>query len=475
MRIAAVMILAAGLLLGGCTKDYVTGGYSLNFYGEDQEVEMGREADRSIVAEYGLYADEELAAYIDRLGQQVARASQRPQLEYTFRLLDSPVINAFALPGGWVYMTRGILAHFNSEDELVGVLGHEVGHVVARHSVEQLSRAALAGAGVQLLQSVNVPLLGDAAGTSAALLFLKFSRGQETESDQLGVEYSTRLGYDAHRMAKFFETLERQSEASGGGGLPGFLSTHPDPGDREVKVNQLADQWQSQIDFKPKRTNPDDYLKRIEGIVYGKDPRQGFVENGMFYHPQLRFQFPVDERWNIQNSASVVQILAPDEKALLSFSISGERTAAAAADSFLARSGAKVLKRESTRVNGLPAVVLESSATSRDEEIRVLSTFIVLDEKVYAFHGFAYATVWNDYVALFQRTMTGFERLTNARIIAVQPERVRVRQAPIAGDLATVLREMGYGDKRLSELALLNGRNLTDRIDRGTWLKTVGK
>ena len=475
MRYAVVLILAGAMVLGGCSRDYVTGGYSFNLYNEDQEVEMGRQADPAIVAQYGLYPNEDLSKYLDRLGQEVARTSHRPQLEYTFRVLDSPVINAFALPGGWVYMTRGILAHFNSEDELIGVLGHEVGHVVARHGVEQMSRSALAGAGVQLLQSVNVPVLSDVAGTSVALMFLKFSRSQETESDGLGVEYSTKLGYNAHRMAAFFTTLQRQSEAAGGSGLPGFLSTHPDPGDREAEVNRLADQWQTQIKYKPKHTNPNDYLKRIDGIVYGDDPRQGFVENGVFYHPGLRFQFPVPEDWNIQNSPSVVQMMDPEEKALVSFSFSGERSAAAAADSFLARSGARVRKRESTRVNGVPAVVLESSASNRDLEVRILSYFIVLDEKIYAFHGFTYAATWGDYVAGFRRIMTGFQRLTSARIIAVKPERIRLRQVAQAGDLESVLRDMGYGDKRLSELALLNGRNLTDRIDKGEWLKTVGK
>jgi len=475
MRYAAVLILVGTVALGGCTKDYVTGGYSFNLYNEDQEVAMGRQADPAIVAQYGLYGSEELSAYIDQLGQDVARTSQRPQLEYTFRVLDSPVINAFALPGGWVYMTRGILAHFNSEDELVGVLGHEVGHVVARHGVEQMSRSALAGAGVQLLQSVNVPVLSDVAGTSVALMFLKFSRSQESESDGLGVEYSTRLGYDAHRMAAFFTTLQRQSEASGGSGLPGFLSTHPDPGDREAEVNRLTDQWQTQVKYKPKNTNPNDYLKRIDGIVYGDDPRQGFVENGVFYHPQLRFQFPVPEDWNIHNSPSVVQMMDPEEKALVSFSFSGERSAAAAADSFLARSGAKKLKRESTRVHGVPAVVLESSASNRDLEVRILSYFIVLEGKVYAFHGFTYAASWGSYVAGFRAIMTGFQRLTSARIIAVKPERIRLQQAPRAGDFESILRDLGYGDKRLSELALLNGRNLTDLVDKGDWLKTVGK
>jgi predicted Zn-dependent protease len=168
-------------------------------------------------------------------------------------------------------------------------------------------------------------------------------------------------------------------------------------------------------------------------------------------------------------------MMDPAEKALVSFSFSGERSAAAAADSFLARSGARVLKRESTRVNGVPAVALESSATSRDLEVRILSYFIVLDGKIYAFHGFTYSASWGEYVAGFREIMTGFERLTSARIIAVKPERIRLRQAPNAGNLESVLREMGYGDKRLSELALLNGRNLTDLVDKGEWLKTVSK
>ncbi|MEJ2720960.1 MAG: M48 family metallopeptidase, partial [bacterium] len=317
--VAAVLLtIATASAISSCTTDYVTGRKTFSLISESQEVEIGKEADPQIVAEYGLYDDPSLDEFVSALGARLAAVSQRPQLNYTFRVLDSPVVNAFALPGGYVYVTRGILAYFNSEDELAGVLGHEIGHVVARHSAEQLSRQQLAGLGLGLgvVLWEDFRPYAELAGAGLGLLMLKYSRGQESEADLLGVEYSTELGYNAHKMAGFFGTLQALS-GGGGQGLPSFLSTHPDPGDREVRVNRLAGEWQQKVNYKPLDTDPHAYLKRIDGIVYGDDPRQGYVENGVFYHPTMRFKFPVPSGWQVTNSASTVLMTSPEKNAVI--------------------------------------------------------------------------------------------------------------------------------------------------------------
>ena len=228
----SALLLVMLLIISACAVDYVTGKRTFNLISEQQEIQIGREADPSIIAQYGLYEDEKLAAYVNDIGQKIAAISHRSNLKYTFRVVDSPIVNAFALPGGWVYFTRGILAHFNSEEELAGVMGHEIGHVVARHGAEQMSKAQLAGIGLAGMSAVSPEFaqFGKLAEAGVGLLFLKFGRNQESESDKLGVEYSTKLGYDAHKMANFFRTIARLSQ-SHGGGLPNFLSTHPNPVD----------------------------------------------------------------------------------------------------------------------------------------------------------------------------------------------------------------------------------------------------
>jgi predicted Zn-dependent protease len=473
-RYAAIAALVA-LIGSGCTTDYVTGKRTFSIIGEDQEIEMGRQADASIVAQYGLYDDDAIAVYVDDLGQSVARVSHRPQLEYTIRVLDSPVVNAFALPGGWVYITRGILAHFNSEDELIGVLGHEIGHVTARHGAEQMSRQVLAGAGVELLGSLDVPLVGDVAGTSVGLLFLKFSRGQESESDRLGVEYATKLGYDSYRMADFFRTLARLSDQSGQS-LPGFLSTHPDPGDREVTVGQLTDEWRAKVAYKPKNVPPEAFLRRIDGMVYGDDPRQGYVDGGFFYHPKLKFRFPVPEGWQLHNTPSVVLMVAPEQKAIIRFTFAPEKSASAAADSFIARAGAPVKRREAKRFNGLSAVAVEMTTTAADgAAVHSLSYFIQFDAYVLVFHGLSYEADWRRYVIPIETTMTGMARENRPSVLGVKPWRVRVKAAPRSGDMATVLRAMGVAEEKLAELAILNGRSLSEQVGEGERLKLIGR
>lgn len=261
---------------------------------ESQEIAIGAEADPQIVAEYGLYESETLQAFINEKGQEMAAISHRSNLKFTFRILDSEVVNAFAVPGGYVYFTRGIMAHFNNEAEFAGVLGHEIGHITARHSVSQQTKALFGQLALitGLVIAPDLAQFAEEAMLGMQLVFLKFSRDHEKESDRLGVEYSTKVGYDAREMAGFFSTLERMQTQGGSARLPDFLSTHPNPGNRQTTVAKLAEEWQRKEGLTNPKVNRDSYLRLLEGLVYGPDPRQGFLENSVFYHPDLKFQFP---------------------------------------------------------------------------------------------------------------------------------------------------------------------------------------
>ena len=275
---------------------------------ESQEISMGKEYDPSVVAQYGLYENPSLQAFITEKGKQMAAISHRPNLPYEFKILDSPVVNAFAVPGGYVYFTRGIMGHFNNEAEFAGVLGHEIGHVTAKHAARQqrdqlLGQILLMGG---IIFSEKFRQFADVAQQGVGLLFLKNSRDHESESDKLGVEYSTKIGYDAHQMAGFFKTLKKLSPKDGA--IPTFLSTHPDPEDRYNKTNQMATDVQKTLDPATLKVNRNNYLKMIDGIIYGEDPKQGYVENSVFYHPELKFQFNVPASWQLLNTPSQIQM-----------------------------------------------------------------------------------------------------------------------------------------------------------------------
>jgi predicted Zn-dependent protease len=469
-----LMVFLPACLALSCAKDYVTGKRTFNLMSESQEIALGKEADPQIVDEYGLYDDPKLAEFVNRVGQDIVRVCHRPNLQYTFRVVDSPIVNAFALPGGWVYFTRGILAHFNSEAEMAGVMGHEVGHVTARHGAEQQSKGQLAqlGLGLGSVLSEDFNRFSGIAQLGVGLLFLKFSRGQESESDRLGVEYSTRLGYNAHEMANFFRTISRLS-GEGGERLPGFLSTHPNPDDREVRVNQLANEWQAKVPYQPKNLNRWDYLRMIDGIVYGEDPRQGFVENGMFYHPQLRFQFPVPDKWLVANSPRSVDMQSPEKNAGIQFTLGKGATPQQAADNFVTGAQASVIRRENARVHGLATVVLETSLQSQNTTLQVLSYFIQKDQNIFVFHGFTTPGVYSKFYGTFTTVMTGFDELRNQAALSKKPDRVRIETAKADGDLSTTLKSLGMKEEMLKELSILNGMALEERVKRGDPIKVV--
>jgi predicted Zn-dependent protease len=215
-------MVAVLLLIVSCAVNPVTGKREFMLLSTDDEIALGRNADRDIVAAYGEYQNPELAAYVTEIGLRMAEQSHRPDLPYAFRILDTPVINAFALPGGYVYVTRGIMAYLDSEAELAGVVGHEIGHVTARHSAQRYSQAQLAqlGLGIGSAVSSQFRRYSRYAEAGVGLLLLRFSRDDERQSDELGVTYATAVGYEAGEMARFFETLDRPSGSGRCAGWP---------------------------------------------------------------------------------------------------------------------------------------------------------------------------------------------------------------------------------------------------------------
>lgn len=475
------MAVICALVLGciGCVKDPVTGRATLNFMSESQEIQLGANSHDAVVQSMGLYEEGNWQPYIDGIGQEIATVSQRSNLEYTFNVVDSPVVNAFALPGGWIYFTRGILAHFNSEDELAGVMGHEVGHVVARHSAEQYSRQQLAsiGFGVAMVFSEDFRKFAGYAQMGMGLLFLKFSRNQESESDLLGVQYTSSLGYDSHQMAGFFRTIARLS-GEGGQSTPNFLSTHPNPLNREKRVHELADKYLAESSAKPRNNNANDYLRRLEGLVYGEDPRNGYLDTTRkaFYHPRWNIQFPVPSDWKMQRNALQIQFTPSEKDAGLMIMRDPKATdATSAADAFSKMEGLRVVDRKSITVNGFKTIRMASEIQSQNQSLGVVSYFMASNNHVFVGHGFAESSKFNNRLKTFEASLKKFSKLTYRPAKTKKPTRIRIKKAPRNDTLEANLSALGMKQDQLEKLALLNGMMLGDQVKRGRLLKTLGK
>lgn len=473
-------IMIALMCVVSCAKNPVTGKSELMLMSKEQEIAMGQQSDPEIVAFFGLYEDEELQRFIKEKGKQMAAISHRKDLPYEFKIVDSPVVNAFAVPGGFVYFTRGIMAHFNNEAEFAGVLGHEIGHITARHSAKQYSRAMLGQIGL-VAGSVISPefaQFADIAQTGLQLLFLKFGRDAESQSDKLGVEYSTKIGYDASEMAGFFSTLDRLSAQSGREAVPTFLSTHPDPADRETKVAKLAEEWRRKTKSTDLDVNRDSYLRMIDGLVYGEDPKQGFVENNVFYHPVLRFQFAIPSSWKVQNTPQQVQMVPADGRAVMMLTLAAGNSLEGAAQTVLQKYKLQAVDSKRETVNGLPAIVLIADQQPQQQQaaqqaLRTLMYFIQYGGNIYNLIGASTQADFNAYMQLFQSTMGTFRELTEPSRINKQPERVRVKTVGQNGTLAQALSSLQVNQKRMEELAVLNGMTLNDRVERGMLIKVI--
>lgn len=472
-------IISSYFLVESCAKNPVTGKSQVVLMSESQEIAMGQEADPQIIAQFGLYGDSALQRFINEKGKQMAAISHRPNLEYHFRIVDSEVLNAFAVPGGYVYFTRGIMAHFNNEAEFAGVLGHEIGHITARHSVIQQRNQLLGQVGLIAGVIIN-PELGrfaELASQGLGLLFLKFGRDDERQSDELGVEYSTKIGYDAKQMSHFFNTLERQGAKSGSQELPEFLSTHPNPGDRLATTAKLASEWQKKLNLQNPQVNRNEYLRRIDGLIYGEDPKQGFLENNVFYHPELKFQFPVPQGWMYQNTPQMVQIAPRDGKALMMFMLARGNSLQEAANNAAQQYQLTVGETRSVSVNGLPALYMVADQVNQQTQqvIRTLSYFIQYNNTIYHFIGVSGVNDFNAYAGQFSNVAQNFRPLTDAAKLNKKADRVRIRTVGTATTLSQALLSFNMPQSRLEELAILNGMKLTDNVPKGTMIKIIAQ
>lgn len=471
IRLRLPTLSACALTAFACAKNPVTGRRELSLVSESQEVAMGLEAAKDAARQMGVYPDSQLQAYVSSLGSPMARASERPNLPWSFTVIDDPVVNAFALPGGPIFITRGILGYMNSEAQLVSVLGHEIGHVTAKHSVNQMSKAQLAQIGLVGAMIVRPELqqFGQLGGQALGVLFLKFGRDDETQADGLGFRYLTARSYDPREMAEMFKTLQRVS--GGSQRTPEWLSTHPDPGNRVAKTQERIAAWTRPAG--PLSVNRDSFLRRIDGLVFGEDPRAGFFQQATFFHPALKFRFDFPNGWRTQNSAEQVAGVSAQQDAIVVLSPAGNTAPQQAAAQFMSQQGIQSLGSSNASINGLPASVAQFTAKTDQAIIAGYAAFIQLDGATYRVLAYTGQQAIGSYDAAFRSAIGSFQRVSDARILGVKPQRIRLVQlrAPMS---LTQFQQQYPSPIAIELLAVINGLDSpSTTLAAGQWVKRI--
>jgi predicted Zn-dependent protease len=477
-------VVSVLFFLYGCVTDIVpaTGERRYLGYTWQQEADIGKLASKEVTSLFGVYGDANLARYVTEVGNRVLATShlrrtgadeQVRATPVTFTVLDSPVINAMALPGGYIYVTRGMLAHLNNEDQLATVIAHEIGHVAARHAArqawqQQMGQGLLLG-GAVLSQGLGLPAgnILNFGGMAAQLFLLRYSREDELEADKLGVEYAMGAGYDSREVIGLFQTLDRMQEKEGQS-MPSFLATHPNPGDRIQRIRELTSAARDS-----RTPNPDTrYLHAVEGLILGEDPRQGFVQDNVFYHPGLGFRFPIPRGFKAVNQPSQVVMVEGQNRAVLGFTGTAESSAEAAAAKLLSQRGLRVVERGSTRINGFPAVGVLADAQTQNGQIVTLTTyFIEYRGKVYQFIGYAPQQLFGSFRSAFLQTIRGFTEIQDSRILARQPVRLTLLRVPRSAPFRELIPRALPAPFTPEEAALLNEVVLNQEISPGKILK----
>ena len=467
-------LLAVGGLgiVSGCATNPVTGKKELSLVSSDQLLTIGKDGYAAVIREYGAYDSPVLAAYVDGVGQKLAKVSHEPTLQWHFTLLDDPAVNAFAMPGGYIYITRGILAHLNSEAQLAGVIGHEIGHVTARHSAQQITQQTVAGLGLGIAGMVSPTFrqYGQAAQTALGLMFLKYSRDHENQADQLGIDYSTKAGWDPREVPNTYVMLRRVSEQAGSR-VPGFLSTHPDPGDREQRTT--AEAKAAAAGKTGLAINSQAYVRRLDGLVFGVDPRGGYFEGATFYHPTLQFQITFPSGWQTQNTHASVVAATTDQSGAMQLTLvpSEGKTPGDYVRALLAGGKISDASGSEERVGGYSAWVGRVAVPSTTGAAATTLDLAFIAKDAGQFYQILGRTTGDD-SPVFQ-SMRSFRPLSDSRRSNVTPDRIAVVTLDRTGAFSDIVASLGPQALDVEKTSVLNNVMPDETVAKGTLLKIV--
>ena len=470
-------LLGIVFVAAACATNPATGKRQINLMSEAQEISAGQEGDTQVKKEMGVYSDANLQAYINGIGTKLAAVSERPTLPWHYSVADTPAVNAFALPGGPIYITRGILPFLNDEAQLAGVLGHETGHVTARHAAQQYTRAVGGTIGLVAL-GIFVPggqQLGGLAEQGLGVLFLKYSRGDESQADQLGVRYATRANWDPAGVPEMLTTLGRLDEASGSSkGVPNWLETHPDPLQRVKDITPAVQQ--ASAGHTGLMRNQDALFRAIDGIIYGDNPDQGIVRGAAFIHPPLRFRIDFPNGWDIQNSPEQVIAKASGADAYMLLE-QVEMPRGSGIDNIartqMQNAGFRIESGSRQQINGLDAFIgLYQGSLQGLGDVTMRAAHIIHNGNIYLVAGFSAPNIFGPLDDAFLKSIRSFRQMSAAEAEAVHPNRVDIYVVR-EGDSWPSISERSGGVIKPSTLAIMNGAEPNSQPVVGRRIKIV--
>ncbi len=476
-RISTVISICFGLMVSAAQAQV--------FISKEREKQIGREQHPRALEQFGgAYTERGVDAYVAQIGGLIASYSNDPNVGYTFTVVNSPIVNAFALPGGYVYISRGALAIANSEAELAGVLGHEIGHVTERHMAKRFDReigVGIIGAVVGAVGGSDV--VSQVLQRTGGALIRNFSREQEYEADLVGVRALAEAGYDPYAQADFLDALAREralvAKITGtpyDPNRPDFFSTHPNTGKRVKRAIEEAGKSANGSGKRPRKK--DVYLNRIDGILFGDDPDQGFIRGRTFSHPTLRFTFTAPDRFFLQNSTTAVYASGPEKSGLQLTTDrirSSNDIASYLKDEYAGRRRVTISDIQSFKTqSGLPAAT--GTYRYRTSAANYNIRFVAIQysgSQVYNFMFWAPPDVMQKFEPLFHATSMGFRKLSNAEASQLKPLRVRVVTAGNGETVESISSRMAFRKHKIDRFRFINSLDETEGLVAGQRYKII--
>lgn len=476
------LLAAAMMLLNSCATNPVTGGQDFVLMSEEQEISLGRQYSAEIAKEMPPYENAALNTLVQSVGEKLAAHSHRTDLIYRFTVVDSTQVNAFALPGGYIYITRGLLAYLNSEAELAAVLGHEIGHVTARHSVRQHSTATVTGIlGAVLAASTGIQGADTLTNLAGTAIVRGYGREHELEADRLGAEYLAKSGYDPQGMLEVVRVLKNQElfdqqvaklENREPNAYHGLFSTHPDNDQRLKEVIAAADHLRVPG---AAQTGRDRFLQALDGLTFGPGEEEGIVRNHHFYHKQLDMALTFPEDWRIDNRADRIVATSSDNDALLQVTVTDLNKRISAKEFMTQRLQLKNLQHGAAfSTNGFDGYTAIANGDTPWGKRRVRYAVLFRDASAWIFAGAAKNS--SDpplHDAAILATATSFRTLTPAEQELASAQHLKIIKAPAAARYTELASESPITNYPEQQLRLLNGQYPEGEPAADSWMKIV--
>lgn len=467
------------LLLQACSTNPATGENQFTaLLPPEREAQLGAQEHQKVEGSFGGFVEGPIAQYVQSVGNKIVPHTERKDVQYKFYVVDSPIVNAFAIPGGYVYVSRGLLALANSEAELAAVIAHEIGHITGRHSAERMSQGFLVNLGATILSAaVDSQGITQAAGLGSELYLKSYSRGQENEADNLGVRYLHRAGYDHFAMSRFLQNLandanlQAQIEGRNRDASLNYFSTHPLTEDRVASASNEASKFAKNQAI----LNTNAYLKAIDGLTYGDSAKQGFLKDQVFYHPDIGFRFEFPQGFKVRNSPSEVAGLHSNGSVILFDSARTKQAVEPA--SFLRNVWMKeqdIKGLESIQINGFPAAT--ASFQGRVNNVPMTIRLVAIQWKPNEFFRFQMGipnSVNAAFVDGLKKTTYSFRKMSAQEKQSVRPKRLDVVAAKEGDSVGALSSRMAYKDFKEERFRVLNGLKPNENLQAGRLYKIV--